>query len=368
MSLDNHHPFGPEVQFLREINLAEFLALLGHEDGDIREHVAMCWQVPGGRFDASIMRPREAPRFLDRTIHLRRCCWVSVNPVRFGGRGRGKARDVVRLADLFTDLDHKPGGCEDPEVAFAVIAEVSKTIGMRPSMVTYSGHGWQPHWPMERESGLALMEASGWQGSDLFLKRFGLLVADVAGSHGAKVDPVFDIARVLRTPGTVNWKQPEDPVPVRCILDDGRPVTVEQVTHALDAAGIPAQVEKKRAPKKPAPKRTSGRGGTNGSGRSRYSSRYTGHAWNRVQPFTRKCLIERVRQAPEGKRNTTLFGAARDAARCGYDDEAMREALAEAAEDALLNYEEIGPSIASGFAGADEDDEFDMPQQIGSTS
>ena len=50
----------------------------------------------------------------------------------------------------------------------------------------------------------------------------------------------------MRTPGSVNWKDPENPVPVRCFAYDGKPMTAEQIHAALDAAGIPEDPEKKR--------------------------------------------------------------------------------------------------------------------------
>ena len=51
---------------------------------------------------------------------------------------------------------------------------------------------------------------------------------------------------MFRVPGSVNHKDPENPVPVRCFAGDGKPMTVEQITAALDAAGIPEEPETER--------------------------------------------------------------------------------------------------------------------------
>ena len=62
----------------------------------------------------------------------------------------------------------------------------------------------------------------------------------IAASHGAAVDSVFDLARAVRTPGGVNWKDHENPVPVRCFAGDGKPVTVDQI-HRVGCGGNPQE-------------------------------------------------------------------------------------------------------------------------------
>ena len=76
----------------------------------------------------------------------------------------------------------------------------------------------------------------------------------IAADHGAGVDPVWDLARVLRIAGSTNYKDPENPVPVRCFAGDGKPLTVERITAALDAAGIPEDPEKRGARRKKPPR------------------------------------------------------------------------------------------------------------------
>ena len=55
-------------------------------------------------------------------------------------------------------------------------------------------------------------------------------------------------------PGSTNHKDPENPVPVSCFPTGGEPLTVEQITAALDAAGIPEEPETHSSGKKQQPR------------------------------------------------------------------------------------------------------------------
>jgi len=150
------------------------------------------------------------------------------------------------------------------------------------------------------------------------LKRWGRLVQAVAEKHGAKADSVFDLPRVLRVPDTVNHKG--DPAPVRCCTDVGKPLTVEQIRAALDPYGITEQRPRVRS-------------GGNGQGTAP------------EEYYSRACLINRLANAPRGRRNKTLFGATLDAAKQGDLDDDMVEALEGAAEECGLSWEDGSESV-----------------------
>ena len=95
-------------------------------------------------------------------------------------------------------------------------------------------------WAVEVESGRALLAESTARAKQLG-KRFHALMDKIAADHGCGVDSTFDLPRVFRAAGGVNYKDPENPVPVRCFAGNGNPLTVEQITAALDAAGIPEE-------------------------------------------------------------------------------------------------------------------------------
>jgi hypothetical protein len=339
----------------REINFAELLALLDYRDGDTYEHIAVCYSGGSLSFASSVMLPIDAPAFVvwqTGTGHHKRApiaggvdfnFWFSVNSIAGPARsqaGRGRSSSVVRWTALYADIDVKPEYCPDLATADSIVAEVAEVLGERPTAVIYSGHGLQPIWAINRESVTRFSNDA----AERLLHWFGEVVKAVAISHGCKADPVFDLARVLRVPNTLNCKDPDAKVPVRCVLDDGRPMTVDQIAAALADSGI-AERKTRRA-----------------AGSASYTNhnlrRQWGNQWGKR--YTRKCLTERVRQAAKGRRNITLFGAAKDAARQGDGDEQMRAALTDAADAAGLDYDEIGPTIESGFQRG-EDDQDDAP-------
>lgn len=209
------------------LTLPDLLELLGH-----REYTAVCHKPPGGRFAAAVVKTADAGAAAAE--HPDADVWFGVNPVHGPARpGRGTADQVTHLAALYADLDVKPGGLQDFSIAWQVIDTLAGMLGARPMATTLSGHGLQPYWPLDDHL----------QGSEarVLLRRFGRLVAAVAQRYGGQIDTVYDLARVLRAPGSTNHKA--EPRPVLCLSDTGHPLTTENVIEALDAYGIPEQPE-----------------------------------------------------------------------------------------------------------------------------
>lgn len=308
---------------VNKITFADLLEALGHGgSADLRrDQVAICWKRPGGTFTAELKDPQDTARFVDMLTHSitdgRVDMWFGINPVsRAVTRGRGTVKDVSRLAALYADLDVKPGACPDLDTARVLIDDVSDVLVMRPVAIIHSGHGLQPIWPIEPVSAETL---SYPHDATKLLQRFRHVVEFVAACHGCTVDPVFDLPRILRVPDTVNWKDVEHPTPTWCEVDTGNALTVEQITKAFDEFGAPEDRPKF------------------GTGSIGQSSR----------EFSRRALINRVAKAPEGERNRTLYGAAKDAARQGDLDTAMADKLSDAAVSAGLGHSEIEATIVS---------------------
>lgn len=153
--------------------------------------------------------------------------WTCLNPINPHGSGRGGASDVTRVAAIWADLDIKPGGLPDMETCRAVIATLSIAVGTTPTAVTESGHGLQPIWATEDG------DLDTW---GPLCTRWGALVKKIAASHGGDADPVFDLSRVLRTPGGVNHKARA--VGVVCRATGGRPLAAREVADACDTYNI----------------------------------------------------------------------------------------------------------------------------------
>lgn len=212
----------------RGLNIESLLEILGYRGG---EHLSICRRPVGGEFTPHVTECNAV------AVHVHAIdeadVWFGVNPVHPDATGRGSATDVTRLAALYLDLDVKDGSCPTIDVAHQIINELAAMIGTRPSAIVETGHGLHPYWPVD--DGRIGEEFTTMQAAAL-LRRWGHLVRLVAGGHGVEVDSVFDLARILRVPGTVNYKA--DPVPVIGHRDTGGPITVERINEVLDEYGV----------------------------------------------------------------------------------------------------------------------------------
>lgn len=165
--------------------------------------------------------------------------YFSVNAVRPrqpGDTRRGSEADVTRLTALYADLDVKPGGCPTLDVARAIAAEVGIILGSAPAAFVESGHGLHPYWVIEDGH----VTDGDITAARSLVHRFGRLVAAVAKNHRVAVDGVYDLARMLRVPGTLNNKVSADgrAVPVVAYRGTGRPLSMAEVAERLDEVGI----------------------------------------------------------------------------------------------------------------------------------
>jgi hypothetical protein len=220
---------------------AVLLGVLGHRDD---EYTSLLYENGRGP-RAAVMPPAKAVE-VAATIPRTAAAYFGVCPVGrpagapengiFRGR-RGTAADVTRLAALWCDLDVKPRACADLGVAEAIVDELSAIMGTRPSARVYSGGGLHPYWTVD--DGPAGDAAGG------LLKRWGRLVAAVARRHGARVDNVFDLSRMMRLPGSVNHKN--TPTPVVAYEDNGAPLTATEIDERLTEMGMGPEDDDTRA-------------------------------------------------------------------------------------------------------------------------
>jgi hypothetical protein len=215
------------------ISFADLLDTLTYTDSDF---VSVLYWVAGSDIPhAAIGLPSRAPTYVDSlppTVNA----FFGVNAVRGPARRgeRGKEADVIRLNALVCDLDIAPDKCPTRSVALAIIAEIENILGTRASVVTDSGHGLHGYWLISEgqivNGDIAAARA--------LVKRFGRLVARVAESRNANADSVFDLARVLRIPGSHNNKDRNAPILVTATLGSGAPLTMAEIDERLTEVGI----------------------------------------------------------------------------------------------------------------------------------
>lgn len=184
------------------LDFRDLLDLLGH--GESGDHTSICWQRPGGEFKFAVVPSAKA---VDRVARLpdRVDVWFGVNPLTHPSqfvnpKSRGAEPDVRRLAAVYCDLDVKPGGLADDDAVIETSRKIAEHLGRMPAAIVQSGSpgGRHLYWPIADE--LSGVEAKA------LLVRFGRLVQRCAEEVGGSVDNVFELARILRVPGTFNHK------------------------------------------------------------------------------------------------------------------------------------------------------------------
>ena len=287
--------------------------------------VSVAWKL-NGDFDF------KANLTLDQALrlagsHATRDTWFSVNPTLAEGGGRGRAEHVVGLTSLYADLDVKVEGLDSIEACWAVVDDLSERLGVTPSAVVDSGHGLQPYWRLDgvrwdRGDQDSRLVASG------VLTSFRLTVEESAAAYGGNVDAVYDLARILRVPGTMNVKEPDRPVMAQLLhLDpDVQPLHLDEIRQLLGSPSAPA---KRQADPRPSTALAS-------AGRSA------------------ECLMTQVEEATEGQRNSTLNRAAFVLARDGHWSPEVAARVREGAISGGHEEAQVDRTIASARSAAED--------------
>lgn len=141
--------------------------------------------------------------------------------------------NVSELKALWLDIDFK-GEYHDATAAVQAIAKFcEETTLPRPAALVGSGNGVHAYWPFD-----TYITLERWQ-------RLADAFKEAAKALGLKADLVCtaDACRVLRPPGTTNFKDPANPKPVRLLFASGEEYDVD----ALEDALTPWQPTSKRA-------------------------------------------------------------------------------------------------------------------------
>ena len=111
----------------------------------------------------------------------------------------GKADNVVReTPTLWADVDAKAhSGSKQASLMALIDYEIP------PAVVVDSGHGYHAYWVLDQF---------------IPVDRATTIMQGIART--IKGDHVYDAPRILRLPGTQNWKDPEHPLPVRVLRFD----------------------------------------------------------------------------------------------------------------------------------------------------
>lgn len=148
-----------------------------------------------------------------------------------------KKDNVESLKSFWLDIDCGPTkDYPDQASGLAALREFCKTVGLPKPIIVNSGRGLHVYWALEEECTRA-----EWEPVAERLK-------DVCKAQDFKVDPaVFEVSRILRIPGTYNFK--DDPAPQVTVVSVGKPVTLEFMRQTLGVKQKVSLVEDvKRSP------------------------------------------------------------------------------------------------------------------------
>lgn len=153
------------------------------------------------------------------------------------GSGRKKT-NVLSVKSLWLDLDcgpdkakknpntNRPDGYASQEKALIALMEFTTTVGLPKPIIVDSGRGLHVYWPFEKA-----VTPDVWQHTAARLR-------ELCEIHELYADPAcFEPARVLRVPGTMNFKGKE-PLPVTVIQTAGA-TPFEEINDILGVKEIP---------------------------------------------------------------------------------------------------------------------------------
>ena len=138
--------------------------------------------------------------------------------------------NVESLKALWFDIDFKPKKDGTPpkyktvaEAAAGLKAFAVATGIPVPSVFVGSGNGLHAYWPFDQP-----LPLDRWQ-------RLADALKTAAIEHGVDIDPTCtaDACRVLRPPGTSNWKDPANPKPVQLLHSSGKTFTADEIEAAV---------------------------------------------------------------------------------------------------------------------------------------
>jgi hypothetical protein len=172
----------------------------------------------------------EADALIEQYVRAGRNVFFGVAKYRTGDNR--KKENVLGLKAFWLDVDcgpskaepnpktGRPDGYVDQKAGLRALMTFCKTVGLPPPTLVSSGGGIHAYWPLEQE-----VSRRDWEA---VAERF----KDVCRAQNFYVDnAVFEVARILRVPGTFNFKE-EEPRPVE-FLHVGDVTTIEEMRSVL---------------------------------------------------------------------------------------------------------------------------------------
>jgi hypothetical protein len=164
-------------------------------------------------------------------------CGVGLSRRDYGPTERCPSDEIAGIVGLWADFDlrsdahpNKPLPASIPQ-ALSIIPE-----RFPPSMVVATGNGAHAWWLFKEP--LLFDDEQSRRAASKIITQWQTALRINAAIRGWSFDRLADLARVLRIPGTINAKDPENPKPVTLISDTGRRYNPSDFEEWLEEAGI----------------------------------------------------------------------------------------------------------------------------------
>lgn len=128
---------------------------------------------------------------------------------------RGDNVDVIAIPGLWIDVDISSAAHKErnlPQSTDEAI-QLIQSFQLPPTIIVHSGHGLHGYWLFSQP--LYIENDDERHRAEALVERFQATIRGEAMKRGWKLDNTSDLARVLRVPGTTNYKR--DPKPVEVI-------------------------------------------------------------------------------------------------------------------------------------------------------
>jgi hypothetical protein len=135
---------------------------------------------------------------------------ICTGPKKGGKSNRIEMADTVSMPCLWLDIDIAGVGHTTKKKYPASEAEARALIAMcplAPSFIIHSGGGLQPYWVFKEH--WTFDTSAERDKAQTLIRGWVRMYQMHAATKGLDIDPTFDLARVMRVPGTSNWKGDE---------------------------------------------------------------------------------------------------------------------------------------------------------------
>jgi|CZKX01.1.fsa_nt_gi hypothetical protein len=187
----------------------------------------------------------EATRYVESRRDLDVYVGVSLSPQDFGSDKRCPSDKAAGIVALWADLDVR----DLVHTKQNLPPTIDDALGLVPppftaSIVVHSGHGLQCWWLLKEPE---IFESDEHRNKvKAIVERWARLLKLNGAARGWTVDSVFDLARVLRVPGTTKTKDAAAPKPVEIIATSDRRYNLSDFEGYLDQVGVPDPAAERR--------------------------------------------------------------------------------------------------------------------------